>query len=139
MSRAEILFNYIDTLKEKRNEFLKEIQEFLKDMEEVAKLQTILREHLLRSYFQPDDSKSCYIDYWFSNNGDNKFRMFLPNTPILLFSINTRGEYIFCRKSNGNLMHPSIETEIKYLSAFCEYFPKYRDNVFKYVESFQDK
>ena len=139
MSRAEILFNYIDTLKEKRSELLKEIQEYLKDMEEVAELQTILREYLLKSYFQPDNSKSCYINYCLSNDGEHKFRMFLPNSPILLFSINTKGKYIFCRKSNGNLMHPLIETEIEYLSAFCEYFPKYRDNVFKYVESFQNK
>lgn len=139
MSRAEILFNYIDTLKEKRNELLKEIQEYLKDMEEVAELQTILREYLLKSYFQLDNSKSCYINYELSNNGEHEFRMFLPNSPILLFSINTKGKYIFYRKSNGNLMHPYIETEIEYLSAFCEYFPKYRDNVFKYVESFQNK
>lgn len=139
MSRAEILFNYIDTLKEKRNKLLKEIQEYLKDMEEVAELQTILSEYLLKSYFQPDNSKSCYINYELSNNGEHEFRMFLPNSPILLFSINTKGKYIFYRKSNGNLMHPLIETEIEYLSAFCEYFPKYRDNVFKYVESFQNK
>lgn len=134
MNRADILYKYIEKKEQEKNRLLKQIQEYSKDMEEVAELLNILRKNQLKSYFQPEDSKFCYINWIYNNEKNNEFRMFLTDNTLLLFSIDTKGKYMFRRKSNGNLMHPSIETEIEYFSAFYEYFPKYRDSVFKYIE-----
>ena len=137
MKAVQILYSYIENLEKRKVKLLEKLQTLQEDMEEVAKVNTILYDYKLEPYIDIDGSKPCSI-YWVAADGKDKFRFFLKDID-LLFSINVNGKYIFYRRGSTYLAHPSIKDEVKYLSAFCEYFPKYRDAVFKHIESFQNK
>lgn len=138
MDRLQILKDYInrrDTAVVRDVGTLREqFQSFKDDIKEIIELNAFLKKNNIQLWKNANHSQ--VFVFWVSHN-DLAFQI-RKRCYKGCFYIDKNGRYSLINEGGFKQTMP-YETERDYLSAFCRYFPKYRDSFFEDIESFQTK
>lgn len=135
MEVVQILYDYISQKEQEKSTLLVQLKQYIGDIKEVVQIHNILYDNCLQSYPYNTQSlsKECNI-FWIPFEKKNCLRMVLPDENAGTFIIDDEGNYCIV-KAERLIIKESLEIENKYLSMFCKWFPKYRDNVFEFVRN----
>lgn len=135
MEVVQILYDYISQKEQEKSTLLVQLKQYIEDIKEVIEIHNILHDNCLQSYPYNTQSLSeeCNI-FWIPFEKKNSLRMVLPDEHAGTFIIDNEGNYGIV-KADRHIIKESLEVENKYLSMFCKWFPKYRDNVFEFVKN----